>query len=229
MKIYITGDVHGDIDMRKFNTSQFPYKTKKDDIVIVTGDMGVCWNERKDRFIRKWFDEKPWTTVFCDGNHENFEILNNFPVEEWNGGKVHKINESLIHLMRGEIYNIDNKTYFVMGGAFSHDKQFRKPYVSWWPEELPSNDELKHAEKNLKQVNYKVDYIISHCCSSSIQSEIDETFKTDHLTDWFDFIEDNVMFEKWYFGHYHIDHTVDKSHICLYDEIIPIGANPYKK
>ena len=58
-----------------------------------------------------------------DGKHENFTRLYNYPVEEWYGGKVHKIRDSVLHLMRGEIFNIDNKNFFTFGGAKSHDIQ----------------------------------------------------------------------------------------------------------
>ena len=52
----------------------------------------------------KWLSEKPWTTLFVDGNHENFDRLKNYPItEEW-GGKVQKIYDKVYHLMRGEIY-----------------------------------------------------------------------------------------------------------------------------
>ena len=67
--------------------------------------------------------EKKFTTLFVDGKHENFTRLYNYPVEEWYGGKVHKIRDSVLHLMRGEICNIDNKNFFTFGGAKSHDIQ----------------------------------------------------------------------------------------------------------
>ena len=66
-------------------------------------------------------NNKNFTTLFVDGNHENFERLYRYPVEEWHGGKIHKIRDSVIHLMRGETYDIDNKKFFVFGGAKSHD------------------------------------------------------------------------------------------------------------
>ena len=34
---------------------------------------------------------------------------------------MHKIRDSVIHLMRGEIYDIDDKKFFTFGGARSHD------------------------------------------------------------------------------------------------------------
>ena len=48
--------------------------------------------------------------LFIDGNHENFDKLNSYPVETWCGGKVHKIRNNVIHLMCGEVYCIEGNT-----------------------------------------------------------------------------------------------------------------------
>lgn len=56
-----------------------------------------------------------------DGNHENFDRLYAYPVEMWHGGKVHKIRPSVIHLMRGQIFELEEKKIFTFGGASSHD------------------------------------------------------------------------------------------------------------
>lgn len=125
--IYITGDCHSDFS--KFETDKFPMQTEmtKDDYVIICGDFGGIWsyeeesNQEKDWL--KWVNDKNFTTLFVDGNHENFTRLYNYPVEEWHGGKVHKIRDSVLHLMRGEIFDIDNKKIFAFGGAQSHDIQ----------------------------------------------------------------------------------------------------------
>ena len=68
-----------------------------------------------------WLEGKPFTTLFVDGNHENFDRLYAYPVEEWHGGKVHKIRPSVIHMMRGQVFAIDGKSVFTFGGASSHD------------------------------------------------------------------------------------------------------------
>ena len=109
--IYITGDTHGEIDISKLASKNFPRGNSltKDDYVIICGDFGFIWNSKEDnteRYWMKWFQNKPWTTLFIDGNHERFTRLNNYPVSEWHGGKVHKINDSVIHLMRGQVFNI---------------------------------------------------------------------------------------------------------------------------
>lgn len=43
------------------------------------------------------------TILFADGNHEQFDALNSYSVDEWNGGKVHIIEPGIIHLMRGQV------------------------------------------------------------------------------------------------------------------------------
>ena len=101
--------------------------------------------------------------LFLDGNHENFDLLNQYPVVDYLGGKAHKISENIYHLMRGEIFTIDGNKYFCMGGAESTDKEGRQEHISWWKEEIPSYAEMKHGMDNLEKHNWEVDYILTHC------------------------------------------------------------------
>ena len=122
--IYITGDIHASVDIGKLSTKRFPQQKtlSKEDYLIICGDFGLVWdNSNTDLYWRNWLAGKPFTTLWVDGNHENFDRLYNYPVEEWNGGKVHKIRPSVIHLMRGQIYQIEEKKIFTFGGASRHD------------------------------------------------------------------------------------------------------------
>ena len=127
--IYITGDTH--LDFTRFSTDKFPIQKEmtKNDYVIICGDFGGVWNylveSTYEKYWLDWLNEKKFTTLFVDGNHENFTRLYNYPIEQWHGGKVHKIRDSVLHLMRGEIFDIDNKKVFTFGGAKSHDIQER--------------------------------------------------------------------------------------------------------
>lgn len=49
--------------------------------------------------------------------------LNEMPIEYWNGGKIHRVRPSVIHLMRGQVFNLQGKMFFTFGGASSHDIQ----------------------------------------------------------------------------------------------------------
>ena len=246
--IYITGDTHCNFDRFEIESFTIQNDMTKNDYVIICGDFGGVWtfeeeSEREKNFL-DWLNNKNFTTLFVDGNHENFTRLYNYPVQDWHGGKVHKIRDSVLHLMRGEIFNIDNKKFFAFGGAKSHDIQdgilnldeeekiyeyrkrgayFRIRNFSWWDLELPTEEEMKNGINNLEKANYKVDYIISHCCPTSIQAILGAgKYKKDYLTDYLQRISEKCEFKKWYFGHYHDYRQVNSQYILLYEDIIPL-------
>ena len=250
--IYITGDCHGNFE--RFNASIFPEQNEmtKEDYVIICGDFGGVWNtdeeSNMETMMLDWLDCKSFTTLFVDGNHENFDRLYGYPVENWHGGKVHKIRPSVIHLMRGQIYELCGKKIFTFGGASSHDisggileldepeyqekkkeldkgwKPYRINHLSWWKEELPSEAEMDEGRENLLKHDNTVDFIISHCASSSTAALLGQgLYKPDILTDYFEEIRQNVKFQKWFFGHYHDNRNVIVEEILLWEQIIRIA------
>lgn len=225
--IYITGDTHGDIDWRKLNTKNFPEQQNltKNDYVIICGDFGGIWTgTRKDDYFLRTYNSRNFTTLFVDGNHENHEALNSYPVEIWNGGKIHRFKDSVIHLMRGQVYTIDGITFFTFGGAKSSDIAYRKEGVSWWKEEIPSKEEFGEGLANLKKIDNKVDVIITHTCSSRLINVFDKYPILEsqcEINSYFDEIEENVEFKKWYFGHHHADMNLGKYRM-LYDDIVKL-------
>ena len=205
-RIFITGDTHGDIDFHKLTTDMFPVEgLTRDDYVIICGDMGIVWGGSSDNYMQKWWTSKPWTTLFVDGNHENFHKLYEYPVEMWHGGKVHRITPSVYHLMRGQIFDIDGHSFFTMGGAASHDKWARKLNVSWWEEELPNEQEMAEARRNLAAADNKVDYIITHSLPSSLLPFVVRSAEQDSATIFLEEIFNKVKYRHWYCGHYHED------------------------
>ena len=122
MAVLITGDTHGDFTRFKKEIFYEQAELTKDDCVIITGDFGSVWdgNPKEQRQLN-WLEAKPFTTLFVSGNHENFDLLAEYPTEDWHGGKVQRIRPSVIHLLRGQVYDIQGKTFFTMGGGSSHD------------------------------------------------------------------------------------------------------------
>ena len=160
--IYITGDTHRtDLLYIHIFCDNHPELTKND-YIIIAGDFGGVW--AKDTLERdlKPFSDLPVTVLFVDGNHENFDLLNAYPVEMWKGGKVHKIKPDIIHLMRGQVFEIEGKTIFTFGGAARIDRDWRIEGESWRAQELPTYEELDEGIANLKRYGNKVDYIITH-------------------------------------------------------------------
>ena len=172
--IYLTGDTHAKFN--RFTTDNFPEQKNltKDDYVIICGDFGGVWNylgeTNEEKYWLDWLNKKPFTTLFVDGNHENFERLNKYPRMKYHGGMVHRIRDSVLHLMRGYVFDFDGKKFFTFGGAKSHDIQdgildpkdyptlselvkvynirtrfgemLRIKGISWWKEELPTKAEM---------------------------------------------------------------------------------------
>lgn len=223
--IYITGDTHGPIDIHKLNKRCFDdTNLTKDDYLIICGDFGLVWdNSPEEKYWLDWLNDKNYTTLFIDGNHENHSLLNSYPIETWNGGKVHRISNSVLHLMRGQVFTIDNHTFFTMGGAASVDKDWRTPGISWWPEEMPSDEEYIEANLNLYNYENEVDYIITHTAPTSIVNQlIPEIKPPDRLTDFLEDIKKSVKYKHWYFGHFHDDRDIDEKYTLLYHNIIPL-------
>ena len=223
--IYITGDTHIPYDIEKLNSKNFKEGNclTKDDYVIIAGDFGGVWfGEQKDSWLLNWLNNKPFTTLIVDGNHENFDLLNNYPEMNWKNGKVHKIRKSILHLKRGQVFEIDGNKIFTMGGATSIDKFSRKENVSWWKEELPSYKEIDEALNNLEKNNFEVDYIITHTCSRRLRMQMGY-YEVDVLNNFFDYLEDEIKYKHWYFGHHHIDHKFNEKQTCLFNEIKILG------
>lgn len=226
--LFVTGDLHGDHDWSKLNTENFPIQKEltKDDYVVVLGDFGAVWDGGKtDKYLQKWHNSKSYTTLFVAGNHENHELLDAMPVTEWHGGKVHKISDSIYHLMNGQVYELCGKKVFVMGGAESSDKEHRKEGISWWPHELPTLDEYNEAYKNLGKHGYKVDLVFTHCAPETTVTDMFmpkmSVRKLNDLTSFLDMIAQTISFKDWYFGHYHEESDKGKFHL-LYNSVVEL-------
>lgn len=222
MSIFITGDTHGDVDVHKLSRKCFDYKgLTKDDYLIIAGDFGFIWyGNKKDDWWLKWVNSLPCTVLFCDGNHENFDALEKYPVEEWHGGKVHRIRDTIYHLIRGQVYDLYSLKFFVFGGASSHDKEYRKERVNWWPQEIPNSVEKQGAIENLDKNDWKVDYVITHCAPDKILDDLEIRYDGhDSVTEFLDTIDNRLEFRHWYFGHYHMDKKIDDKHTLIFDRI----------
>lgn len=242
--IYVLGDLHG--ELHRLTANRFPNGAKltRDDYVIVCGDFGGVWDGSPRE--RKWLnilEEEPFTTLFIDGNHENHAMLNALPVSEWNGGRVHEVRPHILHLMRGQMFRLDGMTFFTMGGAASHDIEdgildpkapdyteqlmymrytnamFRVLGKSWWPEEMPSDEEYAEAERNLDKAGWRVDYVLTHCAPTSIVRQLGRQDEVNCLTDFLQTVKRRCEFDCWFMGHYHMDTVLDEKFVIQYRQM----------
>lgn len=220
--IYITGDTHGEYDV--FLNRIYQYQISKDDIVIVCGDFGFVWDTPYHRYFLAKLTAEPFTIAFVDGNHEDFNLLYTYPVINWNGGKVHKIANNIYHLMRGQRFVIEGKSFFAMGGAYSVDKAMRVEGRSWWKQELPNNMEYEIAEETLKSCSYKVDYVLTHTVPQSVIHYLGcvPDMNDAELTGYFEWLYGELDFKKWFAGHFHVNRLVRDNVQVLLDSVVTI-------
>ncbi|MCC8044663.1 MAG: metallophosphoesterase [Clostridiales bacterium] len=247
--IYLTGDTHTEW-MKRLAFGSFPEgrTMTKDDYVIILGDFGIWEDTPDERYRLDWLDKRPFTTLFLDGNHENFDRLysDEFPIVPFAGGTAQLIRPSVLHLMRGEAYMLEDKVFYVFGGASSHDitdgilqkgdprikiwnreygmgervYRFRIELETWWKQELPSEAEIAHGREILDKLGWKADYILTHCIPNEIKTLVDpERDESNVLMDFLQEVYEKAEFSHWFFGHYHMDEDVTGKMHVVYKQI----------
>ena len=221
--------------------------------MLFRSDFGLIWNcngeDKQEKYWLDWLEDKLFTTVFVDGNHECFPRLYSYPVSEWNGGKVHVIRPHVLHLMRGELFTIEDKNFFAFGGASSHDIQdgildyddpdwrekakkldkqgkymYRIKGLSWWKEEMPTDQEMRYGLETLKENNNVVDYILSHSPSTSELYLMGGKglYEPDKITNYLEEVKAKTEYKIHLFGHMHVNKAINDKDICLYEQIVRI-------
>ena len=233
--VYVTGDTHADILDPRWDW--FEKHLTSNDILIITGDFGFDW----DCNIQKewWNFRHNYTVLFCDGNHENYDILKDLPTIEKFGDVVGEFGNKTYRLFTGHMYVIEGKKYFVYGGAASIDKKWRvieeiknnSPRTLWWSDEVPSEETFELAKKTLSENDYSFDYFISHTCNPELKGPILNTYKVDFYDPTENMIqgiewlikENNGSWKQSFFGHFHRNVHYKKWH-CLYGDIINVST-----
>lgn len=219
--VYVTGDLHGDIT--RFEDPGFR-KLRPGDYLLVCGDFGFIWDgSRTERANLRRLSRLPYTIAFVDGCHENFDLLEkNFRIVRWRGGRAHLISPNIFHMMRGEIFTIENHTFFSFGGGHSQDFEYRE-HQNWWPRERPNRREIDHAIHNLNLYHAKVDYIITHEPPASLKDclGVDMQQRLEIHTFFEDIIK-QCTYQKWFFGKCHMDRFIPMKFYAVFEEVLPV-------
>ena len=228
--IWVTGDTHG--EQSRLLYLERSCGLQAGDFLLVCGDFGCLWTgSREEEKFLDLLAEREYTLCFIDGNHENFDLLNTYPEELWKGGRVHRIRQNILHLMRGQVFTLEGKTFFTMGGAFSPDRMTgnrMEPGVDYWEEEIPSEAELQEGRDNLARHENRVDYVLTHTAPKSVvwrlgmrsgflMGEQDKC-----LTDFLEDLKYDLEYRHWYFGHFHDDWKISDKMTLLFMDAVPL-------
>ena len=107
--------------------------------------------------------------------------------------------------------------------ADSVDKFRRTEGLSWWKEEAITDNDISKIDLG------HYDYVLSHCCPTSVFNEykpylctlgniIDDNDPNFHISDnKLEQVLGFITFNHWYFGHYHVDIHLNEDFTCLFN------------
>lgn len=144
--ICVVGDLHGNT-LRAKKAIQFAAE-KGCSAVIQLGDFGLWPGPKGKRYLETVFD----TTAECKmrflwiaGNHENWDEIDKWKAE-WTWPLTHEhphvMSEYVSYVPDGARFRLDGIRYGALGGAYSVDKSLRTPFISWWPQEEPTMEDV---------------------------------------------------------------------------------------
>lgn len=242
-RVFITGDTHNHHELNKIERFCKLAETTKDDFMVILGDYPFLFDD--DSYyhdIRKRMEKMPISFILIRGNHnqrmprpgENPHMqyigIDN---EICEGGFIHDERyPSLYHTAEFGFYILAGHYAFVISGAYSVDKYYRLWYnLPWFDNEQLSSEEMKTAKGYLKAYNKAGEppIILSHTCPKKFMpvdkflAGIDQSTVDNTMEEWLDTIEEEIPYERWYCGHYHVDRTLSDGRVKLmYENIIEL-------
>jgi hypothetical protein len=204
---------------------------KKGDVLIVCGDFGFVWDGSKhENSVLKSIGRKSFYTLFVDGCHENFSLLEKYPDGEFCGGKVKVISGNLMYMKRGSIFEMQGYRFFAFGGGQTKEIDIRRESKTWHEQELPSTEEIRQAALNIKDEGNSVDYIVTHEPPASIKEFLGfEVNQISHMHTFFDAVKNDCEFKMWFFGKAHINKVIPPKYHCLFDEVVVLRNEKWEK
>ena len=135
-------------------------------------DFGCVWaGDRQDAYWLDWLQDKPFTTLFVDGNHENFDLLSRYP-----GGALAgraRPPAAPVGDPPDARAGVRHRRHALLHPWAAPPPTTERPGGegrSWWPEELPAGRRLSEALANLDAAGWRVDTVLTHCASEAPRS-----------------------------------------------------------
>lgn len=211
--IYITGDTH-----RRFDRLD-KIENNNNNMIIILGDSGINYFlDDKDIELKEQLQKYKFKIFCIQGNHEERpeNIKSYKEIEMFNGRVFIEENyPNLIFAKNGEIYNINNQSILVIGGAYSIDKRYRIMYGYKWFK----NEQLTDKEKGMiinKCSGKHFDIVLSHTCPKKYEptevfiKDLNQSLIDKSMEEFLDEVEEKIDYNKWYCGHFHTDKEIDK-------------------
>ena len=211
--IFATGDLHGKFD----RIEDFCNRFSVEGTMILLGDVGLNYyldKGKKDIKNKQRLNILPLTFICVHGNHEerpeNLDTYELLTIDK--KGKFFYEMEfpNILFMIDGESYNLENKSFLCLGGAYSVDKYYRLQRGWNWFESEQMNEDVK---QNIRMSRFGNDFdvILSHTCpqkyvpTETFLMQVDQSTVDHSMEQFLDECERNINYSQWYCGHFHTD------------------------
>lgn len=208
--MYLLSDIHGE------SAALYRWIFHSDEkYCIQLGDFGFIFSDKESLVEENVLDMLQLDLVETDkilftilGNHECWPRYMKMKTVEVFGAKCWEVRPRIFVIQKGEVLRIEDKTFLCIGGANSHDVEWRLQYKKtygidiWWPEEQIEVEDIDNALHNCP--DKKVDYVLTHTPPGDVTYKI---FNSTYLSEselQLDKIYCNFDFIHWYCGHLHL-------------------------
>lgn len=182
MRILVAGDTHGEPKHAGFLVRTAA--NHRAEGIIVTGDFGL-WDHTYDGVefldsLNAMLRNYNRYLVWVDGNHENFDSLEQYHARAPRSKNGHVyIRSNILHAPRGLVWKWAGKKFMSVGGAVSVDKAWRlqaerEKYGArtlWWDQEVltasEASDIIRAVQERREHGKPDVDYLFTHDCPNN--------------------------------------------------------------
>lgn len=244
IRYFITGDFHR-TDVSRIDQYFKPIKTELQEstnYLIALGDVGINYYlDSSDYHCKEWFEKKMkeynMTLICVRGNHEfrpediptykcsHYIWENESQIDGWFW--VEENFPRLLFCDNFGAYTIGDKSFYVVGGAYSVDKDYRIEHnMGWFDNEQLNIEEQNKCLLELQAFNgAHFDWVFTHTCplkwipQHRFLSFIDQSKVDKSMEEFLDKVEECISYDKWYFGHYHWDEIINNKAEMLYRSV----------
>ena len=141
--------------------------------------------------------DKPGDTkiFWIPGNHENWDDLNCITKDE-----PYETQDNVTYCPFGTVIEVNGLSILMCGGAESVDKEYRVEGVSWWRNEVITQEDMDNLP------NCKIDIVISHTAPRNWIENVGWGWtnkQRDPSTFALQLVFEKYRPKKWFSGHFH--------------------------
>ena len=117
-----------------------------------------------------------------------------------------------------------------IGGGESREYDLRDGAKTWWEEEMPSAGEMTQGLETLAAAGNQVDFILTHEPSARARGYLaGRNDRLDGVNVYLNRVEEIASYKRWFFGSLHMDKTMSKQHVAVFQTVVPVVESHAKR